>query len=229
MLVALASGFRLHPAWSPVATADGFFKIAYDNGFDIFLVNPVDGSGHVNLTNTPLIEESHPTWSPTADRIAVRSVDNDGVDIEVLELGLNGSMLVVDGRISLILGSGAPLEDLVRITTLDWARTGDVIAFSGNGDIWVVPVADPELVCIEVDDCNLTGNPDVLQVQPSWSPDDTQIVYRRHGSNLCGKKGRKQESSITIRNLDGSDINGCEENAIIIKGVNSPDWRRNAI
>ena len=144
MLVALSSGFRLHPAWSP----DGF-KIAYDDGFDIFLVNP-DGTGNVQLTDTPLIEESHPTWSPTSDRIAVRSVrsvDNDRVvDIEVLEIILNGSMLVVDGRISLLRGSGVPLVDLVRITTLDWARGGDVIAFSGNGDIWVVPVADPRVL-----------------------------------------------------------------------------------
>jgi len=227
VLVALTSGFSPYPAWSPVQTADGKFKIAYDEAGDIYLVNP-DGTGNVNLTMTPYIDESTPTWSPTSDRIAVISYYTD---IEVLEIGLNVSMeLEVSSRISLILGSESPLEDSVSITSLDWTRTIEIdeIALSarmpneGNSDIWVIPVANPG------DAFNLTGNPDVLHTQPSWSPGDTQLVYRQSGSNLCGKKGNKRESSITIRNLNGSAINGCEENAII-KGGLSPDWRRNAM
>ena len=56
------------PAWSPDGT-----KIAYffhsGSSTDIAVIN-ADGTGTVNLTNTPGFDEFEPTWSPDGTRIA---------------------------------------------------------------------------------------------------------------------------------------------------------------
>lgn len=57
-----------HPQWSPDWT-----KIAFQSGDiragDISVMNP-DGSGIVNLSNTPDRGEAYPTWSPDGTGIA---------------------------------------------------------------------------------------------------------------------------------------------------------------
>ncbi len=91
-------GEKARVAWSPAPAADGKYKIALavrmsePGSTDIFLVN-LDGTGLVNLTSTFDDWESFPTWSPSADRLAVAVED----DVVVYDLGLvNGEVAITD-------------------------------------------------------------------------------------------------------------------------------------
>ena len=63
----------LHPAWSPDATKIVFasdLQTPGGNLSDLFVMNAADGSGAVNITNTPAIDEDFPAWSPNGAKIA---------------------------------------------------------------------------------------------------------------------------------------------------------------
>ena len=63
----------LHPAWSPDATKIVFASDRQTPGgnlSDLFVMNAADGSGAVNITNTPTIDEDYPAWSPNGAKIA---------------------------------------------------------------------------------------------------------------------------------------------------------------
>ena len=78
-----------------------------------------------------------------------------------------------------------------------------------NPDVWILDAFTSEVI-------RLTQDPNVLHVQASWSPNDDQIVLRRHGSGLCGKKGKKTETALVVINSAGSAFpSGCTEDAII--------------
>jgi Tol biopolymer transport system component len=61
-----------HPSWSPDGT-----KLAFVSNGDIWLSNP-DGTGQVNLTDSPSDFRSGPEWSPDGTKIAFSS-RRDGV------------------------------------------------------------------------------------------------------------------------------------------------------
>ena len=73
-------------------------KIVYDCAFDICVVNE-DGTGLVNLTNSPTVYDIHPVWSPEGTRIAFASsrtsvaTNTDGY-IEIFVMNADGSGVV---------------------------------------------------------------------------------------------------------------------------------------
>src|SRR5688572_11807832 len=68
-------------------------KIAFSSGGDIFVMSP-DGSGVINLTNTPFLEhdESQPAWSPDGTQITfVNRPDDDARAQQIWKINADGS------------------------------------------------------------------------------------------------------------------------------------------
>lgn len=186
------------PAWSP----DGS-EIAYVHGDDIWIVE-LEGGSTENVTDSAGVAESAPTWSCDGTRLAYIA---DGT-LVVHNLSSNGTAEVaVEGYLV-----GYPA----------WAKTGNRIAFvawqeSGGGsgygppDIWIVDLdaGGPE---------NLTNTSDVPEIQPSWSADATQIVFRTFPAGdvyVIGEDG----TGLTL-------IAAREEGRRSVSMYEAPDWRR---
>jgi Tol biopolymer transport system component len=208
------------PVWSPVATDDGEFKIAFSDrtaqgDADIFLVN-LDGTGLQNLTNTPDIYESQPTWAPSADRLAINDVTND--DIVVYDLDL------VDGELAIVASLNLTSDDDVPDGVLndsdvsgpDWAKTQDAIILhvvgspdvnggSNLGDLWVIDLDDP------ANPVNITNTPDTEERHATYSPDDLSVAFHKNG----------RKDGIYVMDADGGSMSQ------IVSRAGLPDWRRN--
>ena len=196
-------GVAYDPKWSPQATVDGgekvLFAAAAPEKFDLFALS-IDGQTQRNLTNSPDLHETYPTWSPSADRVAARYTEYDQGGAAV-ERGIIVYALGTDTAGNLAVVGSTRFTDatlgLTDVTFLDWARTQDAIACaasdssSGKRDIWVIDLGDAS------NPSNVTTSTDVDEKWPSWSPDDAQIVYSRYG------KGKK-DKGIFVRNADGS-------------------------
>jgi len=170
------SGFK-GIAWSPLATADGSYKIAFADrelglttgNRDIYVVN-LDGKGLQNLTNTPDADEWSPTWSPNARRLAVE--EHGAIDeIVVYDVGSDGSGgIAVSNPVYLTEEDDVPDGPLnnVSVDYPRWANNENSIAVRSQGAMWIIPVGDPANAYSVP---SLHGNP------CSWSPDDSKILY----------------------------------------------------
>ncbi|MHC5052043.1 MAG: TolB-like translocation protein, partial [Planctomycetota bacterium] len=112
-----------------------------------------------------------PSWSPDVDRIVVVQ-GQTYPNIVVHELGMvSGAPAIVS---STNLTASGPLAG-EKVGNPKWAKTQDLIAVSrlgstGDYEIWIIPVANPTAAYLAFD-----GE---WAVPTSWSPDDTQILYR---------------------------------------------------
>jgi Tol biopolymer transport system component len=209
-VIATNDYFFNDPVWSPVLAADGNYKIAFaDNTpalgcHDLYLVN-LDGTGLVNLTNSSNLDEFYPTWDTSATRLAGQSVGcNSGSSLEQLyeyNLGLVGTTVAITSTVNLT-ASGSLANS--KIFTPDWAKTQDKIVVQArplsnlnSSALWIVSLADP------ANPVELTA---ATGTRPSWSPDDSKIVFTN--------------GTIYIINPDGSGL------ASLGVGGSSPDWRR---
>lgn len=256
--------------WSPGAAPDDNFWIAYtdvspDGQTDVFLINPADGT-KVPLTNNTEIEVGL-TWSPDSTRIAVLSIrDGSGVpeDIEIYSLSKDGGEnLVVGPPVSLLLdnwaitdltSNAAILADnsITNLIDLDWANTDDRIAVGtfarqlNEADtsyrIWILPVPEgnPQQAVADGTVLAMDEDSEVPRFWPSWSPDDTKLIYRRGGKGgICevpsakAKGPRKVSVNLVIGVLTPSGELGegpleikCEdENVLNADGIH-PEWWR---
>ena len=233
-LNAAASDFD-GPAWSPVPAPDGRFKIAYsdrarkpdgtlEEDTDLFLVD-VDGSGRVQLTNTRGLHELDPTWSPLATRLAAQVFDlvNDPLgespDIIQYDLGLTPGNKVTIVSATNLTAAGPLSTGFVK--SPGWAKTQDKIAVQGRlagedfSDIWVIDLVDA------ANPVNLTRTPARSERDPSWSPDDSRIVFVMTPSEPGSKP------SIFVMNADGTGVTKIAQPGKNVFGFNEPDWRRN--
>jgi Tol biopolymer transport system component len=206
--------------WSPVPAADGLWKIAFADTFpgqcgwahDLFLVNP-DGSGLINLTNSPCLEEFYPTWDHYAMRLAGQSSEFAGGPMHLYEYDLG----LVNGGVGITstadLTAAGPLQN-ANIYKPDWAKTQDKIVLEArllsdinNSALWEVSLADP------ANPVELTTTYGISALSPSWSPDDLRIVFKKNSFSA--------KFHMYAINADGSGLTDLG-----VEG-DSPDWRRN--
>jgi len=217
-VVALNNGAGLaDPVWSPFPAADGQFKIAFSDQpsgqlqNNLFLVN-LDGTGLANLTNS-IESQFYPTWDPYAARLAAQVYPcppNTSCTARLYEYSVG----LVSGAVAFTsttdLAASGPLQSW-DIYEPDWAKTQDKIVLSArplsninDSALWIVSLSDlanPD---------ELTATFDTLAVWPSWSPDDSKIVYRRKVS---------AKVTISVMNADGSAV-------VDLANGDQPGWRR---
>ncbi len=183
-----------------------------DEGSHLRLANPASFGSH-ELSWTPPVELSgswaamNPTWLPDRTRLAFVAWPSDDytaqrvivADVSVDPMG----QLTLSGAVDItqqLDDAGVPLPS--RIDYLQWSTTSNSrFAFStvsttsnqGQSDVWVVDLGAARP--------NLRRLPNVVEgqarYQPSWSPDDSQIVY------WANRAGRLREGNYRVA-LDGS-------------------------
>jgi hypothetical protein len=159
-------------AWSP----DGQRIAFVDNSLasDIYVMN-VDGTGVRNLTqNPPCAYSDAPSWSPRGDKIAfhggpITDCDTDEPNrghSEVYTVNTDGSGLVqlTSSPISASDPDWSP--DAQKIAYLDYAA---ISPSTYKGGIFVMSDSG----------ANRTRLTDASDTRPVWSPDGTQIAFRR--------------------------------------------------
>lgn len=187
--------------WSPQPTLDGNHKIAYEDSFvpdgdiDIYVVNP-DGTGKVQLTNTPDVWELYPVWLSDG-RLAFDRWDI-GHELVVCELGL------VDGQIAIV--SETVADATGDHSELGAAQTQATLAFNrvvgSNARVLLLDA----LGNMRLLTAGTTGD----ERRASFSPSDAKLSFWRGG-----RKG-----GIFTINADGTG-----ERKISSKGY-EPRWKR---
>jgi Tol biopolymer transport system component len=167
----------VHPAWSPDATKIVFASDRQDpsgNLSDLFVMNAANGSGAVNITNTPAIDEDYPSWSPDGAKIAF---SRDG---DIATVAPNGTSLV-------------PLTATERREfEPDWSPYGTQIVFRTGINF------DDEIFKMNADGSgvtNLTNTGAGVEERPVWAP---------AGNKLAFTKGAFTAAEVWTMNPDGT-------------------------
>lgn len=147
---------------------------------DIFVVRP-DGSGLMNLTNTPGRAEFKPSWNAAGDMLAVKAYNVPGTlaqdPVIVYSIALVDGVPTITGETNVTNVAGSPFESGVNVANADFARDSNRLAvqayFYSPGEsiwnIWILDLADP-------------ANPRRLTSQegrlaPKWCDGDSRIVF----------------------------------------------------
>ena len=212
-----ANVYSDNPVWSP----DGS-KIAYDQtGLDIskginrrayddtkIMVMNRDGSGKVQVTDTPNVSEFRPVWSPDGSMLAFSAIDFPyGSNIYVV--GYDGSNLkkVTDFQNS-------------RNYVLEWSKEGNVLIFKSVGDF---PKRD--IYSVNMSDFTITkltsASETVSFDLPRISPDGKKILIRLTDYS---KEGKKHITNFAM-NLDGSERRVFHEEIIPDELYPNFEWK----
>lgn len=139
-------------------TPDGNAVVYYHDG-DIYKVN-ADGTGTVNLTNTPEKLEDYPVVSPDGSKIAYLFAWEGGFEIYVM--GIDGS-------------NPRPVTSRNGDLTPTWSPDGSRIAFtsvrSGSFNIWSVNADGSDLKQVTF------FGPDRIARSPVYSPNGSEIAF----------------------------------------------------
>jgi TolB protein len=166
-------------------------------GADIFSVNP-DGSGLLNLTRNPGIDDRYPAWSGDGTRLTMRS------EPYVWTSAADGS-----DRVQLRTGGDPSISP-----------DGTQIAYGATGR-WY-PESNAEIFVMNADGSgvrNLTNDP----VGPEW-PDDREAVWAPDGKHLAFVRDNsfyvREEwvPGIWLANAEGTEFTP------VIGPATQPDW-----
>lgn len=156
------------PAWSPQGDVIAFIRSPGNN--NQILTVPADGGDVEAIYTAPDGYRVHyPTWNSDGSKMAFTQGS-----------GGQGSLIILDLSDGSTTSINMP-EENNGIGFLDWARTKDVLAFryvslSGISYVYTLDLTEtsptPQMLLED-------GDPD----SPSWSPDDTQLVFERTYKN----------------------------------------------
>jgi ABC-type sugar transport system substrate-binding protein len=153
------------------------FDTDRDGNREVYVMGP-EGKDPYNVSNDPG-DDSDPSWSPDGTKIAFvsnRATDGEGGQF-IYVVNADGSKV---WQLSHDNGSRQP----------DWSNDGRMITYTANDDIFVIP-ADGSGPSV-----NLTNSPE-KDMQSSWSPDNSQIVW------LSGNDGKW---NIKTMDANGSNV-----------------------
>jgi hypothetical protein len=154
---------------------------------DIAVIN-ADGSGQVNLTNSPDIDEGFPAWSPDGRRIAFTTRRDGNNEIYLMDADGSNSVRLTD----------EPGDDFAPA----WSPDGSRIAFVSDRDR---EAGIYDLYIMNADGSGVTRLTDdpAIDYSPAWSPDGTRIAFRSHHDG---------PADIYVINVDGSGLHNLTEN-----------------
>jgi TolB protein len=106
------------PAWSPDGGALAFTSLR-DGGKDIYVAVLSDETQHVNITQSPGVDEDNPTWSPDSRQLAYVSGPRRSATIQVTTLDLSQPASVVE-----------TIQTFGTGTTVAWSPDGSSIMYA---------------------------------------------------------------------------------------------------
>ena len=155
---------------------------------DIAVIN-ADGSGQVNLTNSPNVDESFPAWSPDGAKIAFTSGGDGNNEIYVMN---------ADG------------SDPVRLTDQSgddfapsWSPDGAQIVFVSDRD-QTAGIYDLYIMNADGSEVKRLTDDIAIDYSPDWSPDGKTIVFRSHHDG---------PAEIYVISVDGTGLTNLTNNA----------------
>lgn len=172
-------------SWSP----DGRHLVLVDEVFrqsrDLIRVNVDQLEAPLVLVSSPANWVYMPQWSPTADRITFVWIAGEGAENwHLWTMNSDGTaQRQLTRDIDVLAGGGPPL----------WSPHGGWIAFGGaveneaplsQIDLWLLNPDGTDLRRLTYGRETETNDPQLNETAPQWSPDGTQLVFQRGGSEV---------------------------------------------
>ncbi|MCQ3937361.1 MAG: hypothetical protein DPW18_09975 [Chloroflexi bacterium] len=186
------------PVWSPDGTRIAFVS-ERDGDRELYVMN-ADGTGVTRLTNAPGMDYNA-VWSPDGSKIAFESTRDGQGAAEIYVMNADGSNQVNVSNSP--LEDNSPRWDRTYPNILHFTTSGPEITvsvdvntgqtgfqpdtytrfpiFSPFGDMLFIKLVDDQQEIFlwkgaDVEGLNLTNSP-AIDVNPSWSPDGSHIVF----------------------------------------------------
>lgn len=166
---------------SPLPSLSGRLAFTSDamGNYDIYVLDITTGEALPIVTSPE--RDIDPVWSPTGERLAFASAQNNPNELDIF----------------LVNADGSGLEQLTFVDGFEvnpaWSPDGRTLAYHGN------QTGDFEIYLYDLESgttTNITNNP-AADYQADWSPDGQQIVFASQ---------RSGNSEIWLMKRDGSEL-----------------------
>ena len=213
------------PVWSPAILGGNYWIIYADfpntaaPNRDLFAIKASCATPglRVQLTNTGNSNEWFPSWSHLGNKLAAQVDAGTGPFIMTYTVALANNVPQLSNSTSLqsLFGGRYSAEP-------DWGKTDDRLSLEANfpigevGDVWITDMTSSGTY-------NLTKTSSAHETRPSWSSDDSEIVYRSQPFSN-GQLGR--QIGLYKRNLFTGTVTLLAGTDVHVGDLHFPDWRR---